>query len=303
MAKAVLCNRRVMNNKGKNAAEYTMTTQGRRSESFRVLAVQKKTWPTLKENMEAVREMLRGVPMQAPDFILLPEIFTCPYDNSCFPRFAQSEGGEVYRFLSDLARARKCYLIGGSVPELDDAGRIFNTSFIFGRNGELLGKHRKVHLFDIDVPGGQYFRESDVLSPGEQITVFDTEYGKMGVCICFDIRFPEMFLKMRKMGVNMVFVPAAFNMTTGPAHWNILFRSRALDQQIYVLGCSPARDESADYVAYGHSILTDPWGNVVRELDEKEGLLSAEIPLSRIQSIRDQIPLAQGDRAVDLYSR
>lgn len=113
----------------------------------------------------------------------------------------------------------------------------------------------------------------------------------MGVCICFDIRFPEMFLEMRKMGVRMVFVPAAFNMTTGPAHWEVLFRSRALDQQIYVLGCSPARDAEASYIAYGHTILTDPWGRVVQELDEKEGMLCAAVDLAYADSVRQQIPL------------
>ena len=100
-----------------------------------------------------------------------------------------------------------------------------------------------------------------------------------------------MFLQMREMGVRMVFVPAAFNMTTGPAHWEILFRSRALDSQIYILGCSPARDTEASYVAYGHSILTDPWGMVVQELDEKEGILSALIDLGRVEAVRAQIPL------------
>ena len=184
-------------------------------------------------------------------------------------------------------------MIGGSVPERDEEGKIYNTSYVFDRKGELIGKHRKVHLFDIDVPGGQYFKESDVLSPGKEMTVFDTEYGRMGVCICFDIRFPDLFLQMRRAGVRMVFVPAAFNMTTGPAHWQTLFRSRALDQQIFMAGCSPARDETASYIAYGHSIVTDPWGRILRELDEKEGILDIELDLAETDRIRTQIPLGQ----------
>ena len=225
-----------------------------------------------------------------PDFVVLPEIFTCPYDNKCFPQFAESGEGETYRFLANLARERKAYVIGGSIPELEE-GKIYNTSYIFDRGGKLIGRHRKIHLFDIDVQGGQYFKESDVLSPGTQITVFDTEFGKMGVCICFDIRFPDLFIEMRKAGARMVFIPAAFNMTTGPAHWETLFRSRALDQQIYVLGCSPARDEKASYVAYGHSILTDPWGSVVCELGAEEGMLFAQIDPERVDRVRRQIPL------------
>ena len=259
---------------------------------MRILAIQKKTYESPRENMEAVRKILEERQGPAADFILLPEIFTCPYDNSCFPLYAQEDGGEVSSYLSDLAREQGAYLIGGSVPEKDREGRIYNTSYIYDRQGKRIGKHRKIHLFDIDVEGGQYFRESDVLSPGSSPTVFDTEFGRMGVCICFDIRFPDLFIRMREAGAKMVFIPAAFNMTTGPAHWETLFRSRALDQQVFVLGCSPARDEGASYVAYGHSILTDPWGSVVCELGPGEGILSAQIDLERVDSVRRQIPLA-----------
>ena len=260
------------------------------SKIFRVIALQKKTYSDPGQNRDAVKAMLDSYRGPDPDFVVLPEIFTCPYDNKCFPQFAESGEGETYRFLANLARERKAYVIGGSIPELEE-GKIYNTSYIFDRGGKLIGRHRKIHLFDIDVQGGQYFKESDVLSPGTQITVFDTEFGKMGVCICFDIRFPDLFIEMRKAGAKMVFIPAAFNMTTGPAHWETLFRSRALDQQIYVLGCSPARDEKASYVAYGHSILTDPWGSVVCELGAEEGILSAQIDPERVDRVRRQIPL------------
>ena len=228
-----------------------------------------------------------------PDFIILPEMFACPYDNSMFRVYARREGGPAFTALSRFAREHQVFLVGGSVPEEDEQGRIYNTSWIFDRDGKLLGKHRKVHLFDIDVKGGQYFKESDVLSPGDKATVFETQFGRMGVCICFDIRFPALFAEMRAQGARMVFVPAAFNMTTGPAHWETLFRSRALDQQIYVLGCAPARDKEASYTAYGHTILTDPWGQVVCELDEKEGVLLEQVDLDRVDEVRTQIPLTE----------
>ena len=257
-----------------------------------ILAIQKRTYADPEQNIEAVRRMAELPGGTEPDFIVLPEIFTCPYDNRCFPVFAEEEGGESFRFLSALAREKGAYVVGGSMPERD-GDRIYNTSYVFDRSGNLIGKHRKVHLFDIDVKGGQYFKESDVLSPGDTLTVFDTEYGKMGVCICFDIRFPDLFTSMRDAGVKMVFVPADFNMTTGPAHWEILFRSRALDQQIFMLGCAAARDENASYVAYGHSILTDPWGRIVKELGAEEGILTAQINLDTVESVRQQIPLRQ----------
>ena len=253
------------------------SARGRMDSSMRVLALQKKTLGTPRENLDRVRQMLKDAVPSAdemdgrnvPDVIVLPEIFTCPYDNSCFPVFAQGEDGEVYRELSQIAREYHAYLVAGSVPELGKDGKIYNTSYVFDPSGCRIARHRKVHLFDIDVPGGQYFKESDVLSPGK----------------------PQMFLEMRKMGVRMVFVPAAFNMTTGPAHWKVLFRCRAMDQQIYMLGCAPARDAEGSYVAYGHSILTDPWGRVLAELDEKEGILEATVDLAYTDAVRQQIPL------------
>ena len=257
----------------------------------RVLAIQKKTYSTPRENMKAAEAVLTKYRDARPDFIMLPEIFTCPYDNSCFPAWAQEEGGEVCSWLSEMAGKHHAWLIGGSVPELGPDGKIYNTSYIYDRTGRLAGKHRKVHLFDIDVEGGQSFRESDVLSPGESATVIETEFGKIGVCICFDIRFPQLFLDMRSAGVRMVFVPAAFNMTTGPLHWELLFRARAVDHQIYLLGCSPARDETASYIAYGHSILTDPWGKIRRELDAGEDVLLEDLDLSVVEQVRRQIPL------------
>ena len=163
-----------------------------------------------------------------------------------------------------------------------------------------IGKHRKTHLFDIDVKGGQSFKESDTLTAGNSGTVFDTEFGRMGVMICFDIRFPEFARMMVNDGAKMIFVPAAFNMTTGPAHWELSFRARALDNQIYMLGCAPARNPAASYISWGHSIFTDPWGRVVDMLDEKEGILIGEIDLDYENEIREQLPLLKARRN-DVY--
>ena len=125
------------------------------------------------------------------DMAVLPEMFCCPYDNSCFRAYGEAPGGEAYQFLSALAREKRLWLVGGSVPELTD-GKVYNTSYVFDPSGRCAARHRKLHLFDIDVPGGQSFRESATLSPGSEVTVFDTPWGKMGLCICFDFRFPEL---------------------------------------------------------------------------------------------------------------
>ena len=143
-----------------------------------------------------------------------------------------------------LAAKLGIYLVGGSLPELAE-GRIYNTSYVYGPDGRRIAKHRKAHLFDIDVQGGQRFRESDTLSPGDRITTFETAFGTMGLCICFDLRFEELARCMCLRGAKVLFVPAAFNMTTGPAHWELLFRQRAVDNQCFTVGVSPARDTRA----------------------------------------------------------
>jgi predicted amidohydrolase len=157
-----------------------------------------------------------------------------------------------------------------------------------------------MHLFDIDVSGGQRFRESDTLSPGGQITVVETTFGKIGVAICYDLRFPELARLMALQGATILAYPGAFNMTTGPAHWEILFRTRALDNQVYVLGCAPARNETAGYISYGHSIAVSPWGKTVAQLDAREDCLLTELDLDEVERVRRELPLLQ-HRRTDVY--
>ena len=138
--------------------------------------------------------------------------------------------------------------MGGTLPELAE-DRVYNTCYVFAPDGQLAAKHRKMHLFDIDVAGGQRFMESETLTAGNSVTTFETPWGVVGVCVCFDFRFTELSELMVLAGAKLVVVPAAFNMTTGPAHWELLFRQRAVDGQCYTVGTSPARDTAAGYVA------------------------------------------------------
>lgn len=269
-------------------------------EKIKVAAIQ---MPTLTDKMQNVRTAgiyLEKIKDEKPDFVILPEMFCCPYQTQNFPVYAEEEGGPVWQQLSEYANQYGIYLIGGSMPEKDAEGKVYNTSYIFDRQGKQIGKHRKVHLFDIDVTGGQTFKESYTLTAGDHDTVFDTEFGRMGVILCFDIRFPELARMMVNDGAKAIFVPAAFNMTTGPAHWELSFRTRALDNQIYMIGCAPMRDESAGYISWGHSIVTDPWGRVIDMLDEKEGVLLTELDLDYEEQVREELPLLKSRRK-DMY--
>lgn len=251
------------------------------------------------ENLRRAQAALEQAARQGAQLAMLPEMFNCPYENPCFPVYGEPAGGETWQFLSRMARELGLYLAGGSVPELE-GGKVYNTCYFFSPEGEELARHRKVHLFDIDVPGGQRFQESDTLTAGDQITVVDTPLGKIGLAICFDIRFSELFRVMGARGAQIILVPAAFNMTTGPVHWDLAFRSRAVDNQLFVAGCSPARDTGASYVAYGHSLVCNPWGTVVAQLDEKAGVQVAQLDLDDLARYRGQIPILSG-RRTDLY--
>lgn len=269
-------------------------------EKIKIAAIQMPTVEDKMENVRTVKTYLEKIKDENPDFVILPEMFCCPYQTENFPIYAEKEGGPVWQQLSGYAKQYGIYLIGGSMPEKDAEGNVYNTSYIFDREGKQIGKHRKVHLFDIDVKGGQTFKESDTLTAGDSDTVFDTEFGKIGVMLCFDIRFPELSRMMVNDGAKVIFVPAAFNMTTGPAHWELSFRTRALDNQIYMVGCAPARDVSAGYISWGHSIVTDPWGRVTGMLDENEGILLAELDMDYEEQVREELPLLKSRRK-DMY--
>ena len=250
-------------------------------------------------NIKTACRKMREAAENGADFAVLPEMFCCPYENTCFRAYGEAENGPAQQALSALSAELGIYIVGGSIPELAD-GNVYNTSCVYGRHGELLAKHRKAHLFDIDVAGGQRFRESDTLSPGNAVTTFETEFGTMGLCICFDLRFEELARCMCLRGAKVIFVPAAFNMTTGPAHWELLFRQRAVDNQCFTVGVSPARDASASYVAYGNSMAVDPWGTVLCRAGAEEAILYADLDVTRLETVRAQLPILSA-RRTDLY--
>lgn len=253
-----------------------------------------------RANVSHACELIARAGTEGADMVVLPEMFCCAYENAAFAANAEPKGGFVYEALAGAARENRLYVVGGSMPE-SDGGRLYNTSFVFAPDGSEIARHRKVHLFDINVEGGQRFCESDTFSPGGSLTLFDTPFGRFGLCICFDIRFQEIFRLMALEGAQAVIVPAAFNMTTGPAHWELLFRQRAVDNQCFTVGVSPARDETASYVAYGNSIAVDPWGTVLCRAGAESCIQYADLDLGRLDAVRQQLPLLSA-RRTDLYT-
>jgi predicted amidohydrolase len=243
-----------------------------------------------QQNLETAGTMIREAAGKGADVIALPEMFNCPYSNKYFREYAEEEGGQTFRYLSSLAKELGIYLIGGSCPELEGE-KVYNTSYSFDTQGTMIGKHRKIHLFDINVKGGIRFMESETLTPGNSLTILETEFCKIGVAICYDVRFPELFRRMTLEGVKLVVLPGAFNMTTGPAHWELTMRTRALDNQIYFAAVSPARDMEGPYQAYGNSLVANPWGEFSGKTDALESTVFAKIDLDYVDDIRNQLPL------------
>lgn len=251
-------------------------------------------------NLEKAGSMIADSINENADFIVLPEMFNCPYSNDKFIEYAEEEQESVtLNKISKLAGDNNVYILAGSIPE-KEGDKIFNTSYLFDKKGQILAKHRKMHLFDIDVKDRITFKESDVLTAGDEFTLAETEFGKIGIGICYDVRFVELARIMVENGAQILFYPGAFNMTTGPAHWELLFRARALDNQVFCIGVAPALNMDASYHSYGHSIITNPWGEVIAQADEKERLIICEIDLSEIKKIREEIPLLKNKRK-DLY--
>jgi len=251
-----------------------------------------------RNNLEHARDLVLRAARAGAQLIALPEMFNCPYSNRYFPVFAEEKGGESWQAMAQAAKDARVFLAAGSMPEREE-GRIYNTSYVFDPDGREIAAHRKMHLFDVDVPGIRFF-ESKTLSPGSKVTVFDTPFGRLGLCICFDIRFPELARLMALRGAKMILIPGAFNMTTGPAHWELAVRSRAVDNQVFVAAVAPAREEGAGYVSYANSMISDPWGTVAHRCGAEEELAVVELDLSRADGIRAQLPLLSA-RRTDVY--
>lgn len=238
--------------------------------------IQLKVGANKTENVARAVSKIREAKEKGAELISLPECFNSPYGTNYFPEYAEPIPGETTNLLSQIAKELKIVLVGGTIPERD-GDKLYNTATVWGHNGELLAKYRKMHLFDIDIPGEITFKESDSLTAGDGFATINVKDFKIGLGICYDVRFEEQAKLYRKKGCNMLIYPGAFNMKTGPLHWELLARSRANDNQLYTVMTSPARDIKASYIAWGHSICVDPWGKILHQSEADEEVFVVEL--------------------------
>lgn len=282
-------------------------------QSVKLALIQLASTADKAHNLSHARNKVLEATKQGAKIVVLPECFNSPYGTKYFSQYAETllpsppteKQSPTFHALSKLAKEAQVYIVGGSIPErVGEEGpneKLYNTNLTFNPAGELIATHRKVHLFDIDIPGKITFRESDVLSPGNKITLVDLpEYGKIAIAICYDIRFPELATIAARKGAFLLLYPGAFNLTTGALHWELQARARAMDNQVYVGLCSPARDMEAEYHAWGHSMVVDPNAEILEQLEEKEAIVVQELKESRIEEVRKGIPLYT-QRRFDVY--
>lgn len=267
---------------------------------FRVAIIQMPVTDDKKNNLDKAQAMIIEACRQEAEMVVLPEVFNSPYQTALFPDYAEPYPGPSTELLSRLAREKRMILIGGSIIEQDISGKLYNSSFVFDEAGNLLARHRKIHLFDIDLPGKVAVRESDTLHAGDTVTVVRHNKLCFGLMICYDCRFTELSRAMVLEGAELLVIPAAFTAATGQAHWDMLMRSRAVDNQCYVIAASPARNLKASYQVWGHSMVVDPWGRIVAETGEAEDIVYADLDFKLLRQIRQELPLLQ-HRRPDVY--
>ena len=278
---------------------------------MRVSVVQMNSGHVKADNIAQARALIEGAVTDRPDLIGLPEMWTCLGGDRA-AKFDQAEdlpapgsnapGGEAYEFLRGIARSQRIHVHGGSLVER--AGdTLFNTTVVFDPQGRELARYRKIHLFDIVTPDGLGYRESATIEAGDEIVTYQAGGVKVGCAICYDLRFGELFLALRRAGAELIFLPAAFTQQTGKDHWEVLIRARAIETQCWM--AAPAAwgrhldgATNEPRFTYGHSLVCDPWGHVVAKVADGTGWATTRIDPALTVRVRRDMPVLDHRRLV-----
>ena len=262
----------------------------------RIAALQLSSGPDVVRNLEAAEVLLAEAASADVDIAVLPENFAhMPLSESERLKTAESPGeGPIQEFLARCARQHGLWVIGGSVPlKSDEEARVFAACLGFNPDGELVARYDKIHLFDVTLATGKRYAESDSMvhgDPADNISVMATPWGGIGLSICYDVRFPELYRRLSAVGMTALVVPAAFTRETGEAHWEILLRARAVENLAYVIGAGQYGTHPNGRSTWGHSMIVDPWGKILSELPVGDGVVHAELDLSALEELRDRFP-------------
>ncbi|GDX79407.1 hypothetical protein LBMAG42_12180 [Deltaproteobacteria bacterium] len=259
-----------------------------------VACMQMRSGPDIAANLARVDALVERAAGYGAVLVATPENTTLLTTPDKKVAAAEPLDGPTHRALGDIARRHKVWLLAGSVAEATDGDstRCHNTSVLYDSDGTIVASYRKLHLFDIDLTDGTRFRESAHIAPGAGVVVVDTPIGKLGMSVCYDLRFPELYARLVEAGAEILSVPSAFTMTTGRDHWHVLLRARAIETQCYVLAPAQEGPHGGGRHSYGHSLIVDPWGTVLADCGDGEGLALAEVDRARVAEVRRGMPVA-----------
>ena len=274
---------------------------------MKVFNIQMNSVPNVTSNLTAIENYMQDCGPGIKDaVVVLPEC--CLYfggkDNHNLKIAEHLGKGPIQLALCDLAKQFECYLVAGSIPtKTNSEDRYGNSCLVFSPSGELLCHYQKIHLFDVEVEDGtKSYRESDSTAPGQELVTFDTSWGRVGVAICYDLRFPGLFQTLREQGAELIVLPSAFTQKTGEAHWQVLLQARAIENQVYIAGCNQTGRHENGRETFGHSMIVDPWGKVVTNAEQTIGATVADLDRDLLVSIRAQMPVKQHNRFVSEFN-
>jgi predicted amidohydrolase len=259
--------------------------------AFRAAAIQMSSGSDKRANLDKAEELVRRAAGEGAALAVLPEVFSWRGPRGTEADFSEPIPGPTSERLAALARELRIHLQAGSIVErIEGERRCYNTALLFGPSGERLGKYRKIHLFDVEIPGQVSARESEARKPGSETVAVPTEIGTIGLSVCYDLRFPELYRRLVAAGAEILCIPSAFTFPTGAAHWETLVRARAIENQCYVIAPDQYGTSPNGYRDYGSSMIVDPWGIVIARASEGEGFVLAELRPDVLGRVRKELP-------------
>lgn len=268
---------------------------------MKLAAIQLNSRNNKKENISKALVLIEEAAKKGADFVVLPEYVDFMGADNEKVNLGETIPGPTSDAFARKAKECEIYLNCGSILEIAERDRVYNTSLLFDKNGEIIAKYRKIHLYDAEFEGRYSIKESNTIKAGEEIVTAETSYGKVGLTICYDLRFPELFRSLALQGSKVILVPAAFPLYTGAHHWEILLRARAIENQCYIVAAGQFGTAPPDLVEFGNSMIIDPWGTVLARAPEGEGVITQDIDLEYIDQVRKNIPCFE-HRKTDVYA-
>ena len=272
------------------------------SQPFTAALIQNCAGPEVEANVAETAAMTREAAAQGAQLVCLPEYFSALESEGpklVMPAFEEAAHPALPAF-TELAREREIWVLLGSLPIATAGGKINNRGYLIGPDGAIVRRYDKIHLFDVNLAGGEQYRESATIEPGCEAVIGELPWGKLGLTICYDLRFAHLYRALAQGGAEFLAVPAAFTKTTGEAHWHVLNRARAIENGAYVFAPCQGGEHKGGGKTFGHSLIIDPWGRVLADGGTEPGIVTAEVDPAEVAKARAMIPSLQHDRPYEL---